>query len=152
MSSSRERYYLELLQEEVWCRFDSRKPTFKTNISFEELSSDIFSVTKIKISVPHLKRIFGNVKYDRFPSRHHLDILAQYIGFHHWEEFVTYNVQVSQPLSLMSEGSQSTSTDILLPTLEPMPTLPFTFNEKQELLFVLILLLGLMIGLVILNS
>ncbi|WP_126973161.1 hypothetical protein [Gynurincola endophyticus] len=142
MSAVLQRYYLQSLQEEVLCRFDSRKATLSTGLSYDELSEDILKATKIKISAQHLKRFFGSVKYDDFPPQHQLDVLANYINADCWNSFQS---KLQQTISFQERQVP------FLHTIEPLPALPFSFNQRQELLYILLFLMILAIGLILLN-
>lgn len=58
-----------------------------TPAEFNNLSSQIFMKTKAHISVSSLKRMWGYVKYENFPSRTTLNILARFNDFKDWESF-----------------------------------------------------------------
>lgn len=58
-----------------------------TPTEFNELSSQIYLKTKARISVSSIKRLWGYVKYDNFPSRTTLNILARFNDFKDWESF-----------------------------------------------------------------
>lgn len=131
MSTPLQRYYLQALQEEVICRFDSRKPILKTNICFEELSNDILKVTKIKITVPHLKRLFGTVKFDQFPPTHQLDVLANYIQLDSWEQFT---IKIQQNIEFVETVVPSHSKVLQISGV------PSSVTKYQELIFIIFLL------------
>lgn len=58
-----------------------------TPAEFNELSARIFLKTKQRISVSSIKRLWGYVKYENFPSRTTLNILARFNDFKDWETF-----------------------------------------------------------------
>jgi hypothetical protein len=57
------------------------------NQDFEALSSRIFDLTQVALSVSTLKRVWGKVKYDNFPSLTTLNTLAVFAGYEHWRHF-----------------------------------------------------------------
>lgn len=57
------------------------------NQDFEVLSSRIFDRTQVTLSVSTLKRVWGKVKYDNFPSLTTLNTLAVFAGYEHWRDF-----------------------------------------------------------------
>lgn len=59
-----------------------------TNSDYELLSTHISEEVKEYISASSLKRIFGKVSYSSEPSISTLNILARYIGFENWYQFV----------------------------------------------------------------
>lgn len=63
------------------------------------LEHSIFSTTGDHLGLSTLKRLLGFVKYDNFPSKSTLDILARYIGYENYADFEAENV----PTQLTSE-------------------------------------------------
>lgn len=57
------------------------------NQDFEALSARIFELTQVALSVSTLKRVWGKVKYDNFPSLTTLNTLAVFAGYEHWRDF-----------------------------------------------------------------
>ncbi|HPG05941.1 MAG: hypothetical protein KDC59_05615 [Saprospiraceae bacterium] len=55
---------------------------------FENLSHRIFEETNRMLSGSTLKRIWGKVRYESNPNRATLDVLAQFLGYTGWLEFV----------------------------------------------------------------
>ena len=62
-----------------------------SNKDFEDLSERIFEVTKKRLSVTTLKRIWGRAELVANPSSATLDILSEFVGFKNWREFVQSN-------------------------------------------------------------
>jgi hypothetical protein len=58
-----------------------------SNDDFEQLSEKIFDKTKVQLSVSTLKRIWGKVRYENFPTGATLNALAGYIGYENWRDF-----------------------------------------------------------------
>lgn len=67
------------------------KGTDWSNRDFEQLSEQIFTNTKKRLSVTTLKRIWGRAERIANPSSGTLDILSEYAGYKSWREFVTKN-------------------------------------------------------------
>ncbi len=67
---------------------------------FNELSLEIQRKTDRPISPSSIKRIWGYVNYDGFPTQTTLNNLARYNGFRDWESF-----QTSHPISSANENS-----------------------------------------------
>lgn len=59
-----------------------------TKSTYERLSKTITEDTGQGISSSTLKRIFGKVKYEHKPQQEVKDVLAVYIGYPNWTEFV----------------------------------------------------------------
>ncbi len=59
---------------------------------FNELSLSIQRKTGRTISLSSIKRLWGYVQYDGFPSVTTLNILAQYNGFKDWDTFLNGNI------------------------------------------------------------
>ncbi len=62
--------------------------TPSTPTEFAELSLLILKKTGHSLSVSSIKRIWGYVRYDSFPSTTTLNILAQYNNFRDWDTFL----------------------------------------------------------------
>lgn len=67
------------------------------NQDFEALSSRIFDLTQVALSVSTLKRVWGKVKYDNFPSLTTLNTLAVFAGYEHWRAFRQQQLTASEP-------------------------------------------------------
>ena len=59
-----------------------------SNKDFEELSERILTDTKKQLSVTTLKRIWGRAERIANPSSATLDILAQFLGYESWRDFL----------------------------------------------------------------
>jgi hypothetical protein len=57
------------------------------NDDFEQLSEKIFDKTKVQLSVSTLKRIWGKVRYENFPTSATLNALACYMDYENWRDF-----------------------------------------------------------------
>jgi hypothetical protein len=58
-----------------------------SNDDFEQLSEKIFDKTKVQLSVSTLKRIWGKVRYENFPTTATLNALASFLGYDSWRGF-----------------------------------------------------------------
>ena len=63
------------------------------NDDFEQLSEKIFEKTKVQLSVSTLKRIWGKVRYENFPTSGTLNALASFLGYENWRDFRQKNQQ-----------------------------------------------------------
>ena len=66
------------------------------NDDFDQLSEKIFEKTKVRLSVSTLKRIWGRVRYESFPTTATLNALVCFVGFENWREFRQKNLTVSE--------------------------------------------------------
>jgi hypothetical protein len=58
-----------------------------TNDDFEQLSEKIFDKTRIQLSVSTLKRIWGKVRYENFPTAGTLNALSRFLDYDSWRDF-----------------------------------------------------------------
>src|SRR6266481_242088 len=63
-----------------------------SNDDFEQLSEKIFDKTKVKLSVSTLKRIWGKVRYENFPTTATLNALTGFLGYESWRDFKQKNL------------------------------------------------------------
>jgi hypothetical protein len=75
-----------------------------SNDDFEQLSQRIFEKTKVQLSISTLKRIWGKVRYENFPTTATLNALAGFAGFQNWRDFKQKNA-VREPLAARDAGS-----------------------------------------------
>ncbi|MBA4852723.1 hypothetical protein [Emticicia sp. BO119] len=94
-----ERFYIEKCKELLEAQLAWGDSANWQNQDFEELSELIFAKTKVSLSNSTLKRIWGKVKYDSSPNLATLNVLAQFIGFENWREFMKSGVvgRVEEP-------------------------------------------------------
>lgn len=78
-----EEFYIKLLCERVAERFGYSPVTTE---DFADLSDSIMQVTKERLSVSTLKRVFGRVNFSQAHRRTTLTIMCRYIGFSGWTE------------------------------------------------------------------
>ncbi len=74
------------------------------NDDFEQLSKLIFEKTKVQLSISTLKRIWGKVKYDSFPTAATLNALARFLDYTSWRDFRQehqVNGVIEQPQALV---------------------------------------------------
>jgi hypothetical protein len=62
-----------------------------TNDDFEHLGQKIFDKTKVQLSISTLKRIWGKVRYENFPTTGTLNALAGFLDYESWREFKQKN-------------------------------------------------------------
>ena len=60
-----------------------------TPAEFNELSALIYRKTQVDLSISSIKRLWGYVKYNSFPSKSTLNTLARFNGFKDWEAFLS---------------------------------------------------------------
>ncbi|GAA3958485.1 hypothetical protein [Mucilaginibacter dorajii] len=74
-----------------------------TNDDFEQLSKLIFEKTRVQLSVSTLKRIWGKVKYNSFPTAATLNALAGYLDYTSWRDFrqqyQVNGVMITEPIA-----------------------------------------------------
>jgi len=63
-----------------------------SNDDFEQLSEKIFDKTKVKLSISTLKRIWGKVRYENFPTTATLNALTGFLGYESWRDFKQKNL------------------------------------------------------------
>lgn len=63
-----------------------------SNDDFEQLSEKIFEKTKVQLSISTLKRIWGKVRYENFPTTATLNALAGYVDYDSWRDFRQKNL------------------------------------------------------------
>lgn len=78
-----EEFYIKLLCERVAERFGYNPVTTE---DLADLSDSIMQVTKERLSVSTLKRVFGRVSFSQAHRRTTLTIMCRYIGFSDWTE------------------------------------------------------------------
>ena len=62
------------------------------NGDFEQLSEKIFDKTRVQLSVSTLKRIWGKVRYENFPTTGTLNALACFLDYESWRDFRQKNL------------------------------------------------------------
>lgn len=77
--------YKKLLCKKIEDRYG--RP-IETTEDFKCLSEDIMNVTKERLSISTLKRAFGRVASSERRRSSTLDILAQYVGFRDWQDYL----------------------------------------------------------------
>ena len=79
-------FIVELLREKSQC-------PIRVSADCEQLALDIASVTNQHIGVNTLKRLLGFIADEREPRVSTLDVIAQYLGFEHWDALKLYDEQ-----------------------------------------------------------
>ncbi len=72
---------------------------------YDELSASISAMTGKQLSPSTIKRLFGYVKYENIPRLSTLNILAQYIGYRDYQDFVEEGRSVSGQKNPRSQKS-----------------------------------------------
>ncbi len=60
----------------------------------EALAGDILHVTKQAISTSTLKRIFGFITGSKEPRLYTLDVIAQYLGYSNWDNYIENQLNI----------------------------------------------------------
>jgi hypothetical protein len=89
-----------------------------TNDDFEQLSEKIFEKTKVQLSVSTLKRIWGKVRYENFPTHGTLNALSGFLGYESWRDFRQKNEDPEPVVKLNSD----TISESILPAEETNPS------------------------------
>ena len=69
-----------------------------SNDDFEQLSEKIFDKTRVQLSISTLKRIWGKVRYENFPTTGTLNALAGFLDYENWRDFRQKN-EINEPAS-----------------------------------------------------
>jgi hypothetical protein len=93
-----------------------------SNDDFEQLSEKIFEKTKVQLSISTLKRIWGKVRYENFPTTATLNALTGFLGYDSWRAFKQKN-SVSEP--------KKTAENTIPPTVENAPAIPKEETKAQ---------------------
>jgi hypothetical protein len=67
-----------------------------SNDDFEQLSEKIFEKTRVQLSISTLKRIWGKVRYENFPTTATLNALTGFLGYDSWRAFKQKN-SINEP-------------------------------------------------------
>lgn len=81
-------HYIELLRNEIKNTFKKEAVSVRSTI---ELADDIFNTTGKKISPSTLQRFFELITNASYPSKTTLNILAEYVHYSSWEDFIKKN-------------------------------------------------------------
>jgi len=76
------------------------------NDDFEHLSEKIFDRTKVQLSISTLKRIWGKVRYENFPTTATLNALAGFLGYANWRDFKQKNT-IGEPSPIRNDSDAS---------------------------------------------
>jgi hypothetical protein len=82
-----------------------------SNDDFEQLSEKIFDKTKVKLSVSTLKRIWGKVRYENFPTTATLNALTGFLGYESWRDFKQKNL-VEDEIQITDEQAPTQNDEI----------------------------------------
>lgn len=80
-----------------------------SNSDFEQLSKQIFEKTKVQLSISTLKRIWGKVRYESFPTAATLNALARFLDYTSWRDFRQHhqvNGVIEQPAAPIVTGQE----------------------------------------------
>jgi hypothetical protein len=76
------------------------------NDDFEQLSEKIFDKTKVQLSISTLKRIWGKVRYENFPTTATLNALAGFLDYESWRDFRQKNGAI-EPSIIFGNGIEA---------------------------------------------
>ncbi|HEY4326880.1 MAG TPA: hypothetical protein VGN20_23035 [Mucilaginibacter sp.] len=118
-----------------------------SNNDFEQLSEKIFDKTRVQLSISTLKRIWGKVRYENFPTSGTLNALVRFLDYDSWRDFrqknqENANLQSSddQTNSILEEDNESTAATIAISKSKPS-----NFNKSGISLLIVGLLITLSI-------
>ena len=95
------------------------------NGDFEQLSEKIFDKTHVQLSISTLKRIWGKVRYENFPTSGTLNALARFLDYDSWRDFrqknqENANLQSSDnQINAWLEGDKSATATISIAKSRP---------------------------------
>jgi hypothetical protein len=127
------------------------------NNDFEQLSDKIFEKTKVQLSVSTLKRIWGKVRYDNFPTSATLNALTGYLGYGSWRDF-KQQIQAGeskdeagiQPLIVkIIDVEQNTNSGIRQKSAEPVA---YPVKTKGAIPFLLVATILILVGIIYISS
>ncbi len=78
------------------------------NDDFDQLSEKIFDKTKVQLSISTLKRIWGKVRYENFPTTATLNALAGFLNYESWRDFRQKNGAI-EPATIFGNGIEASS-------------------------------------------
>lgn len=103
----KEKELLALCREKIEAALQWGSSENWSNSDFELLSEKIFEKTQVRLSVSTLKRIWGKVKYDNYPTAATLNALAAFVGYPGWRDLqqahATIHENSSEPASKTEE-------------------------------------------------
>ena len=102
---------------------------------FQNLSDGIFSDSKIRISVPTLKRLFGRKKiYSQSynPQNETKNALVIFLGYKDWQEYKTGNIEKNNSFSLDQDNRTTGEIENDLIS-EIQGTIPGKHNDKKKI-------------------
>ncbi|HWZ22209.1 MAG TPA: hypothetical protein VNW06_06115 [Cytophagaceae bacterium] len=91
--------YIEICKALIEKKFSHGSYLKWTNGDYDKLSELISEDIKEYISASSLKRIFGKVNYASEPSTSTLSILAKYIGYRDWYDFINQHSSVPKEIT-----------------------------------------------------
>jgi hypothetical protein len=94
------------------------------NDDFDQLSEKIFDKTRVQLSVSTLKRIWGKVRYENFPTAGTLNALAGFLDYDSWRDFRQKNEIDHIPAIPVNEVKPLPGAEPFLPQNTPP-------NKKQ---------------------
>jgi len=81
---------------------------------YEELRIKIFEKTQVQLSVSTLKRIWGKVRYQSFPSLVTLNAMARFANYNSWRDFKRYHDLNSFSAIPDSTGEKNKKSDSII--------------------------------------
>jgi hypothetical protein len=104
-----------------------------SNDDFEQLSEKIFDKTKVKLSVSTLKRIWGKVRYENFPTAATLNALTGFLGYESWRDFKQKNL-VEDEIQITDEQAPIQNYEV--------PATPVSKTKWTVILIISVLTIG----------
>jgi len=92
----KEKQFLLLCRQQIELMLNWGDSSIWSNDDFEQLSGKIFDKTRVQLSISTLKRIWGKVRYENFPTTGTLNALAGFLDYENWRDFRQKN-EINNP-------------------------------------------------------
>ncbi len=99
----KEKQFLLLCRRQIELMLNWGDSSIWTNDDFEQLSEKIFVKTRVQLSISTLKRIWGKVRYENFPTTGTLNALAGFLDYDSWRDFRQKN-EINDPASMLGNN------------------------------------------------
>jgi hypothetical protein len=96
----KEKQFLLLCRRQIEITLNWGDSGIWSNDDFEQLSERIFDKTRVQLSISTLKRIWGKVRYENFPTTGTLNALAGFLNYENWRDFRQKNEISDSPLTM----------------------------------------------------
>ena len=103
----KEKQFLLLCRRQIELMLNWGDSSIWSNDDFEQLSGKIFDKTRVQLSISTLKRIWGKVRYENFPTTGTLNALAGFLDYESWRDFRQKN-EINEPAPEINFASAAT--------------------------------------------